>query len=130
MSGFDHVYDWLKAIPKKSAIPPFVVELVLRDGRSFYLNSIGNFDEQSDSIAIRVWDFRAFTENDIDVLKTRIAEIAKKSNLREMRAEKICPKLDWGILRVHVKEIAYCIEWHDRSWPEDARPQKIGFDEH
>jgi hypothetical protein len=36
------------------------------------------------------------------------------------------PKLDWANLHLHFEDIAYCVEWHDRLWPEGARP-KMGF---
>ena len=36
------------------------------------------------------------------------------------------PLLDWANLRIRLADIMYCIEWHNRWWPEEER-QKLGF---
>lgn len=116
------VRAWLVAIGNQ-IVPPFAVELVLTDGTRYFLHSVPLADEQSGSAALRIWDFRAFSEEDFDALKRRLNEMGTRGG-RWPRAEEIHLKLDWAILRINLDQIAYCIEWHDRLWPEEQRPQQ------
>jgi hypothetical protein len=72
----------------------------------------------------RIWDFRAFEPKEVEELKERLNGIRDRSELA--KAEAVHSKLDWANLHLHFEGVAYCIEWHDRLWPDDARP-KIGF---
>jgi hypothetical protein len=120
----DYVYDWLKIVG--GIIPPFCVEIVLRDGSHYFLHSVDKdlIDKKTNSVVLRIWDFREFDEKDYEVLRSKLNTVQSRSELSE--AQSIHPKLDWANLRIHFNEIAYCVEWHDRMWPEDERPQ-IGF---
>jgi hypothetical protein len=115
---------WLAAIGEQT-VPPFVVELVLINGSRYFLHSVPVVDEESGSAALRIWDFRAFSEEDIETLKNRLNELGTRGG-QLPRAEELHPKLDWAILRINLDLIAYCIEWHDRIWPEEKRPP-VGF---
>jgi hypothetical protein len=76
-------------------------------------------------MVIRIWDLRALTDQDVQQLKDNLNLI---QNIKELADEqKIHPNLDWANLRINVSDISYCIEWHDRLWPQEVRP-KIGFD--
>jgi hypothetical protein len=108
----------------KGIIPPFVLELVIRDGARYFIHSVIDRDEKSKSAVIRIWDFRAMTEKDIEELKVILSELHDRSKLADER--KVHPKLDWANLRIALDDIMYCIEWHDRSWPEEER-EKMGF---
>lgn len=121
--GIDYVADWLLQI--SDIVPPFCVKLVLKDGNTFFLHSISGKDEETKSMVIRIWDLRAFTDKDIEQLKTNLNKIRGRDDLAN--EQQIHPKLDWANLRIHVSDISYCVEWHDRMWPEEARP-KIGFE--
>jgi|SRR3989337_2292597 len=121
--GIDYVADWLWQI--SDLVPPFCVELVLKDGNTFFLHSISGKDEETKSMVIRIWDLRAYTDKDIEQLKTNLNQIRSRDDLAN--EQQIHPKLDWANLRINVSDISYCVEWHDRMWPEEARP-KIGFD--
>lgn len=114
------VRAWLTAIGEQT-VPPFVVELVLANGSRYFLHSVPVVDEQSGSAALRIWDFRALSEADIEALKRRLNEMGTRGG-ELPRAEELHPNLDWAILRITLDQIAYCIEWHDRFWPEDQRP--------
>jgi hypothetical protein len=120
----DWVLGWLKAMCMGGLIPPFCVEIVLRDGRSYYLHSVIEFEKETQTLVARIWDLRAFTPKEIDELKLRVNEIRDRKDLSP--AEAVHPKLDWANLRLHFDDVTYCVEWHDRLWPEDARP-KMGF---
>jgi len=61
---------------------------------------------------------------EIEELKQRLNEIRNRTDLGD--AEAVHPKLDWANLHLHFEDVAYCVEWHDRLWPDEVRP-KIGF---
>jgi hypothetical protein len=120
----DWVLGWLKAMCQGGLIPPFCVELVLKDGTRYYLHSIIAIEEETRTLCARIWDLRALQPKEVDELKLRLNQIRDRKQLSP--AEKVHPKLDWANLHLHLEDVAYCVEWHDRLWPEDARP-KIGF---
>jgi len=120
----DWVLGWLEALGTDGQIPPFCVELVLRDGRQLHLHSIIAFEKETRTILARIWDLRALDAKQIDGLKQRLNTILDRKDLAD--AHGVHPKLDWGSLHIHFEDVAYCVEWHDRLWPEDVRP-KIGF---
>jgi hypothetical protein len=122
--ALDWVLDWLKLMCQGGVIPPFCVELVLRDGTRYYLHSIVAWEEESRTLCARIWDLRAFGAKELDELKQRLNEIRSRKDLSP--AESVHPKLDWANLHLHFEDVAYHVEWHDRLWPEDARPE-IGF---
>ena len=66
---------------------------------------------------------RAFTDSDIEDLKRKM-----KDRIRQGKplANVEYDKLDVANLRVHLDDLWYCIEWHNRFWPEDYK-KKIGF---
>src|SRR5712692_648301 len=116
--------SWLRMLGKEEIIPPFCVELVMKDGRCLYLHSGGFDDRESDDLTLRVWDLRAFGPKDLDELRQALSKVKSRSELANEQS--VHPKLDWAILRAHLSDVQYCVEWHDRLWPEDARP-KLGF---
>jgi hypothetical protein len=120
--GMDFVRDWIPLI--LGIVPPFCLELVLIDGRRHFLHSVLLIDEETSSVVIRIWDLRALTDGDIEGLKRRLNEIGSRDMLVD--ATTVHPKLDWANLRARLDQISYCIEWHDRLWPEEQRP-RIGF---
>ena len=122
--GVDYFESWLSSI--SGIVPPFVVELGLKNGRTFYLHSISSRDEQTKSMAIRIWDLRAFAQQEIEHLKTKLSEVRSRKELQD--EQQIHPKLDWALLYINLSNISYCIEWHDRMWPEDTHSHPgMGF---
>ena len=118
----DHVLGWIKKI--SGLVPPFCVELVLQDGNRYFLHHFSSDDEETETLVLGVWDMRALEGRDLEELKRILNQLHQRSELAD--AEKIHSKLDWANLRIHYDDIAYCIEWHDRLWPETERP-KPGF---
>ena len=116
------VNSWLWKID--GLVPPFCVEVVLRDTTRYYLHSVLEHDENSDTGIIRIWDLRAFTEIELEDLKRHLNNIKDRSELSS--AEQIHPKLNWANVRLHAEDVVYCIEWHDRLWSWEERT-KIGF---
>lgn len=80
-------------------------------------------NEESKSIVVRIWDMRAFTEDDIEELKQKMNDLIKAG---QKLAEVEHPKLDVANLRIHLDDFWCCIEWHNRFWPEELKG-KIGF---
>jgi hypothetical protein len=119
----DRVLSWLKAMCKGEPIPPFCVELVVKDGTRYNLHSIVSSEDETKTLCARIWDLRAFRSNEISALKQRLNGVRQRSAL--VPAEAIHPKLDWANLRLHYDDIAYCVEWHDRIWPDDKRTKQV-----
>jgi hypothetical protein len=98
-------------------IPPLCVEIVLKDGTRYYLHSIVASEDETRTFCARIWDLRAFNESEIEDLKKKLNQIREQRDLAQ--AEAVHPKLDWANLHLHYDDIAYCVEWHDRIWPDD-----------
>ena len=123
--ALDWVQDWLWSI--NTIVPPLCVELVLKDGSRYYLHSALQKEKETQTGVVRIWDFRAFDESEIDELKAKLNALSSREALTQPHA--VHPKLDWANLYLRVDDIAHCIEWHDRLWPESERPERprIGF---
>lgn len=122
-SKLNFIQGWLKQI-RDQIIPPFCVELVLSEHSRYYLHSICMTNEATNSAIIRIWDFRAMNDDDIEKMKANLNNIKKRDDLEEEK--NVHPKLDWANLRICFQDILFCFEWHDRLWPESERPP-IGF---
>jgi hypothetical protein len=109
-------------------IPPMVLELILRSGRSFYIKNVFPVDENVGLVPIRVWDVRALNQADLDTVLRRLNSVKSRDELETV--ERLHPKLDQGNLWVLVSEIEAIMEWHDRFWPSvegsEARQVRIG----
>jgi hypothetical protein len=115
--GIDQVLGWLKAMCRGEIIPPFCVEVVLRDGARYSLHSVLECDEETRTMCFRIWDLRALAQADVAELKQTLNGIRDREELSP--AEKLHPKLDWANVRAHYDDVSYCIEWHDRIWPTE-----------
>lgn len=122
----DHVYDWIWQMGSLPGfIPPFCLEVVLRDGTRHFLHSVPERDQHTQSLVLRIWDFRAFSgQGEIDQLKRHLNQLHDRADLSDGR--NIHPKLDWANLRLHLADIHYIVEWNDKLWPIEERP-KFGF---
>jgi hypothetical protein len=109
-------------------IPPMVLELILRSGRSFYIKNVFPVDESVGLVPICVWDVRALNQADLDTVLRRLNTVKSRDELENV--ERLHPKLDQGNLWVLVSEIEAIMEWHDRFWPSvegsEARQVRIG----
>lgn len=110
-------------------IPPMMLELILRSGKSFYVKNVFPFDENVGLVPMRVWDVRALTQADLDTLLRRLNTVKSRDELENV--ERLHPKLDQGNLWVLLSEIGAIMEWHDRFWPSveasGDRQVRIGF---
>jgi hypothetical protein len=119
-AGIDWVLGWLRTMCNGEIIPPLCVEIVLKDSTRYFLHSILAFEDETKTICARIWDLRALGSSDIEGLKQTLNQIRSRENLAP--AESVHPKLDWANLHLHYDDVAYCIEWHDRIWPQSGRP--------
>ncbi len=116
-TGIDWVLSWLKTMCKGELIPPFCVELALTDGAHYNLHSVLRCEDSTRTMVVRIWDLRALDADEIRSLKQRLNIIGDRSELADEKS--LNPKLDWANLHLHYDDLSYCIEWHDRIWPED-----------
>ena len=115
--GIDQVLGWLKVMCRGEIIPPFCVEVVLKDGARYSLHSVLDCDEETRTMCFRIWDLRALSEADVAELKQKLNNIRNREELSP--AEKVHSKLDWANVRAHYDDVLYCVEWHDRIWPKN-----------
>ncbi len=103
----------------RGIIPPFALELVLVDGMYYYVHSVEEAAEDSVSLSVRIWDTRRLDEGNLDLLRQKVSELDDPSRLADPKS--IHPALDWGILRIDIDQISYCIEWHHNLWPVEGK---------
>ena len=112
-------------------IPPFVLEVLLRSGRSFFVKNVFDIHEEDpDLIALRVWDLRALSETDEEQVMAKLNALKARDSIKS--AQELHPNIDEGNLRVRISEIEGLMEWHDRFWPEPLEPERkmqIGFEQ-
>lgn len=105
---------------KDQTVPPLVLELILRSGKSFYIKKIFAYDEKAEVVPLRVWDLRALAQADLDTVLRRLSAVQSPDELENI--ERLHPKLDEGNLWVLISEIEAIVEWHSALWPEVDRP--------
>ena len=114
---------------KGQIIPPLVLELVLRSGKSFYIKNVFAVDQKAEMVPLRVWDIRALTQADLDTVLRRLGAVQSRDELESI--ERLHPKLDQGNLWVLLAEIEALVEWHSDLWPGVDRPEArqvvVGF---
>jgi hypothetical protein len=106
---------------KNQTVPPMVLEIILRSGKSFYIKSVFAYDEQAEIVPLRVWDLRALAQADLDTVLRRLSAVQSRDELENI--QRLHPKLDEGNLWVLVSEIEAIVEWHSALWPEVDRPE-------
>jgi len=113
-------------------LPPYLLEIVMTDGRSFYVHSGNSRDEETWSVIVNVWDFRSVDEQaKIEIMKKlnepKLWNVAIKGEPSDLH-----PNLSIGRLRCKLDDIAYVVEWWTRIWdidkffPKDVT-KKMGF---
>ena len=122
------VLDYLRQAAGQT-IPPFVLELILKSGISYYIKNVFDapYDPQAELIPIRVWDLRALSSDDSAKL---LASINQLNTADPPDIEALHPSLDQGNLWVRLDEVEAIMEWHDRFWPQADEPERrpqLGF---
>lgn len=113
-------------------LPPYLLEIVMRDGRSFYVHSGNSRDEESNSVVVNVWDLRAVDKNAEAEIKKILDQPKVWDNVQSKQPSDLYPSLSIGRLRCALDDILYVVEWWTRYWgmekffPEET-VQKMGF---
>ena len=116
----DPLHIFLRSLgARRGVIPPFALELVLVDGMYYYVHSVEEVGEDAVSIAIRIWDTRSLDDEELGRLRKEVAGLDDPARLADPKS--LHPSLDWGVLRIDLDQISYCIEWHHRLWPVEGR---------
>ena len=116
----DPLHAFLRNIGARGGvIPPFALELVLIDGMYYYVHSVEDAAEDSVSISVRIWDMRRLDDEGLDLLREEVARLDDPSRLDHPNS--LHPGLDWGVLRIDIDQISYCVEWHHRLWPIEGK---------
>jgi hypothetical protein len=114
---------------RDQTIPPLVLELILRSGKSFYIKNVFTVDETAQMVPFRVWDVRALAQADLDTVLRRLGSVHSRDELENI--ERLHPKLGQGNLWVLLSEIEAIVEWHSDLWPGVDRPEArqviVGF---
>ncbi|MBS1241345.1 MAG: hypothetical protein H6R40_772 [Gemmatimonadetes bacterium] len=114
------VLEYLKRATGQT-IPPMVLELVLRSGRSFYVKTVFPVNEATGLVPVCVWDLRALDQADHETVLRRLSTVTSRHELENV--ERLHPKLDHGTLWVLISEVEAIMEWHDRFWPPVEDPE-------
>jgi hypothetical protein len=113
---------------KDQMVPPLMLEVILRSGKSFYLKRVFAVDENAEIVPLCVWDLRALNQADLDTVLRRLSAVESREALENI--ERLHPKLDQGNLWVRLSEIESIVEWHSDLWPgvdrSDARQVIVG----
>jgi hypothetical protein len=122
------VREYLKRA-KGQTIPPLVLELIMRSGKSFYVKNVLEVDDNAEMVPLGVWDLRALMQDDLDTVLRRLGAVQSRDELENI--ERLHPKLDQGNLWVLLSEIEAIVEWHSSLWPGVDRPEArqvvVGF---
>jgi len=123
---------WFLSEMTGGPLPPYLLEIVMRDGRSFYVHSGNSRNEESWSVVVNVWDLRAIDEQAEIEIKKKISELKLWTDAIKGEPSDLHPKLSIGRLRCKLEDIAYVVEWWTRNWeidkyfPNDGT-KKMGF---
>ncbi len=93
-------------------LPPYLLEIVMRDGRSFYIQSFETRDKKTKSIALKVYDVSLIEPEEEYEIKTRLDQTGHWSESSSV--DDLHTLLKIGRLKCSLDEIAYCVEWFGR----------------
>jgi hypothetical protein len=121
---------WLLFDMTGGPLPPYLLEVVLRDGRSFFLHSPNSRNPKTRAIILDVYDFRAIGPQEEVELKKKLD--SPGSTNPGFKYSDLHPLLSLGRLRCNLDDVAYCIEWFTRYWRLESMipPEKkraLGF---
>ncbi len=125
-------YAWYIADTYGPPLPPYQLEIVMKDGRSFFIHSGNGRNEETRSICINVWDIRALNSDTTKEIMEIISKPGAWQKVSSKQPYEIHPLLSIGRLRCSLDEIMYIVEWWSRAWIIEkvaTNPEKhpIGF---
>jgi len=109
--------------------PPYFQEIVMKDGQGFYVHSGNSRDEESKSVVVNIYDFRAMSNDDEQSLQKSL----EKLTAIPRKPSELHPMLSSGLLRCSLDDILYVVQWErsriwdfEKQFPEETR-RKMGF---
>lgn len=87
--------------------PPYFLELVMKDGRSFYVHSGNSRDEKSGGLVVNVYDLRAMTTEDEKLLQSKLEKLTSVP----LKPSELHARLASGLLRCRLDDILYVVQW-------------------
>lgn len=108
-------------------LPPYLLEIVMVDGRSFFIHALESRDEKSKSMILVVFDLSLIDPEEEYELKTRLDQTGHWSDSSSVNDLHTLLKL--GRLHCSLDEIAYCVEWLGRRWRLEDFIEKKGSEE-
>lgn len=131
--GYGKGLIWLLFDKDRFSLPPYLLEVVMKTGQSYYIHSPNVRDEELKSIVLNIYDFRAIDKDAEHQIRTKLDDIHWG---KDNKPEDLHPLLTTARLRCDLNDISYCVEWLSRWWkmeslfPEitDERKGELGFD--
>ena len=124
---FAKVLIWELFDKSSGTLPPYLLEIVMRDGRSFFIHSFGARDKKTKSMSLTVYDLSLIDPEEEYELKTRLDQTGHWSDSSSV--DDLHTLLKFGRLRCSLDEVAYCVEWLGRRWTLDDFLEKEGTEE-
>lgn len=131
--GYGKGLIWLLFAQTGPPLPPYLLEVVMKTGQSYYIHSPNVRDVSRRSIVLNVYDFRAIDDQAEQQIKAQLDEDpwSKDSEPKDLH-----PLLTIGRLRCDLDDIAYCVEWLSRWWRLESlfpdlsveKKRSLGFD--
>jgi len=130
--GYGKSLIWLLFDMTGPALPPYLLEVVMKTGDRYYIHSPNVRDEERESMVLNIYDFRAIDEVAEDLIKKMLDEDKWESGTKP---ENLHPLLTVARLRCDLEDIAFCVEWLSRWWkleslfPElnEEKKRALGF---
>jgi len=113
-------------------LPPYLLEIVMKDGKSFYVHSGNTRNEEAHSVIVNVWDLRAIDKSAEEEIKKKLDDSKVWNEVQSRHPGDLHPLLSLGRLRCSLDDILYVVEWWTRIWnieeffPEEKKSQ-LGF---
>jgi hypothetical protein len=105
-------------------LPPYLLEIVMVDGRSFFIHALESRDEKSKSMILVVFDLSLIDPEEEYELKTRLDQTGHWSDSSSV--DDLHTLLKLGRLHCSLDEIVYCVEWLGRRWRLEDFIEKKG----
>ena len=113
-------------------LPPYLLEIVMKDGRSYYVYTGNSRDEKSQSVVVDIWDLRAVDSTDEAEILKLLDDPKAWNEADPNQPGSFHHSLSIGRLRCKLDDILYVVEWCSRIWNIEnlfttETGKKIGF---
>jgi hypothetical protein len=110
------------------AIPPYQMQIVMKDGSSYFVHSGNGRNEETRSVCINVWDLRAIDGKAQAEILSKLSEHGEWEKVSSLQPYDLHQLLSVGRLRCNLDEISHTVEWWSRVWLlKDKARDPLGF---